>query len=112
MKPIATSCLTGTLILTVALWAAPGPARAQSFDCRKASTPDEIVVCSYEWLAMLDEYMGQRYRDLLNAPDVNRRILKQNQRAWLRSRASCAGRVACVARSYTQRLEELDRYGY
>jgi len=112
MKPTATSCLTGALIFLGMLWAAPGPAQAQSFDCRRASTPDEIVICSYDWLAMLDDYMGARYRDLLKAPDVNRRILKQNQRAWLRARASCGGRVACVANSYTQRLEELDRYGY
>ncbi|MHA1523613.1 MAG: lysozyme inhibitor LprI family protein [Alphaproteobacteria bacterium] len=110
MKPKTAFATCGALVFAATLGAAPPHAVAQSFDCAKASTADEQVVCTYDWLAALDEYMAERYRYLRKIPSIDKRALKQSQRAWLRDRANCGSSIGCIARLYTDRLEEFDSY--
>ena len=40
-------------------------ARAATFDCDKASTSDEKVICSDTRLTNLDDQLGRQYKDVL-----------------------------------------------
>jgi uncharacterized protein YecT (DUF1311 family) len=85
-------------------------ARAQSFDCRYARSPDEIAVCEYPGLSRLDERLGTLYvrvRDNL-APN-DRAALENTQRTWLFARRSCGADRTCLRRTYWNRIRDLRR---
>lgn len=61
------------------------PAAAASFDCSKASTEVEQIICSDKQLSRLDEQMAETYKQAFaNAPDKGQ--LKTEQRNWLKRR--------------------------
>jgi uncharacterized protein len=90
---------------------------APSFDCAKASSSAEELVCSDEQLAALDRQLADRYADALKAigsleagRDLAQKELKATQRGWIKGRDDCwkAEDVRdCVASSYLQRDAEL-----
>ena len=59
-----------------------------SFDCSKASTPIETLICSDETLATLDRELGLLFTNARNAIDGETERLAQlkEQREWLKSR--------------------------
>ena len=82
--------------------------QAASFDCDKAATKIEKMICSDKELGSLDE-------DLLKAYKLNRaaldneqkQILKKDQRAWLRKRnKECINTRICKT-VYSQRVSDL-----
>ncbi len=92
-------------------WRAPAP----SFDCAKAATPIEHVVCADAALARLDRQMTETYQALLHRisydpPSAAK--LKEDQRAWLATRnKTCAGAAPgpCLAKAYRARLDVLSK---
>lgn len=83
-----------------------GPAKAQSFDCDRASTRVERLICGDEALKARDEGLADDYRQTLDVaadPDA----LVRSQRAWLRSRDGCPD-ARCVAQAYDDRSVALD----
>ena len=99
-------CLS-ILILSI-LVSASSP--AQAFDCTKASTETEKLICSDSGLKQADDDLGRAWRkvrELLGEAEF--KILRQNQRAWLKTRdARCgygsdAERVDCLLQQTTQR---------
>ena len=99
-------CLS-ILILSIFL-SASLPARA--FDCTKASTETEKLICSDSGLKQADNDLGRAWskvRELLGEAEF--KILRQSQRAWLKTRdARCgygsdAERVDCLLRQTTRR---------
>lgn len=93
---------------------APVPARTASpprpsFDCSKARKPDETAVCSDAALAAKDvrlsEVFGQ-YRAQLS-PDAQKQLLK-SQATWLSLRGQCLSDIACVGRSYDERIRQIE----
>ena len=96
------------LVLTAAS-AAALPAAAASFDCRKARAADERAICANRDLNDQDVRMDQLYgitRRLV--PMGGRDAIMDQQRAWLKARRTCGANRACLARSYEQRLRELN----
>jgi uncharacterized protein YecT (DUF1311 family) len=103
--------------LALALAAAGGP----SFDCGKARTSDEKLVCSEPTLATLDHELAAKYdAEAKRANAAAAAELRKTQRAWLAERASCArGRgssgadrkaaVRCLETSYAWRIGDFDR---
>jgi len=84
-------------------------ARATSFDCRKARTPDEIAVCNHHDLSLLDTEMGAlwfAYRQLpfLMGMSAARR---DDEGTFLSKRAACGPRVACLRELYRERNKSL-----
>ncbi len=84
--------------------------QSQAFDCTKASTETEKLICSDGTLKQADDDLGQAWskvRDLLDTAEF--KMLRQNQRAWLKTRdARCgygndAERVACLIQQTTAR---------
>lgn len=77
-------------------WAAP------SFDCTKATTPVESLICSNIELGDLDGRMGQAFRDLRQkARKAQLQSLMEEQRSWLKWRIKkCA--IASEEKKYSE----------
>ena len=84
-------------------------AHAASFDCRKASATDEIAICDSRELSQLDVKMATLYDTIVKLVGMGvRGDMQDQQRAWLRSRADCAGDRACIRKLYEARIRALE----
>lgn len=85
----------------------PLAAHAASFDCSKASSDVEKMICHNSELSSLDESLAKAYKSaravLSEAEIVN---LKSEQLAWLKSRNACTD-IACLKTSIASRIEKL-----
>ena len=80
-------------------------ARAATFDCNKASTFVEKVICSDSRLTSMDDQLGRLYKDALAASsDIT--ALKTEQKAWLSSRNQCKD-SDCIMKAYADRISAL-----
>ncbi|MDP4003929.1 lysozyme inhibitor LprI family protein [Methylobacterium sp. NEAU K] len=95
------------LALPLVLLAA-APARAASFPCEKAETPDEKAVCAHLPLNDMDVEMATRF-DILKAvlPMGGQTKLRDDQEAWLKERRACGADVTCLRGLYETRLKVL-----
>ena len=86
-----------------------GASFAASFDCTKASTAIEKMICADSRLSRFDDELARRYADALSraARDDGAR-LRREQAAWLKYRDACdpADR-SCVMARYRERLKSL-----
>jgi uncharacterized protein len=81
-------------------------ARAAGFDCAKAATPTEKLICGDAQLSQLDGQLVQAYRRALEgAADPDK--LREEQRTWLRTERKACTDVACLKKVYAQRLTAL-----
>jgi uncharacterized protein len=96
--------------------ASPLAARAvePSFDCAKAESSAEKVVCSSNDLALLDRELARLSRLALTKGDLPKEAestLKATQRGWIKGRDDCwkanDGLPSCVRDSYVLRIGEL-----
>ncbi len=71
--------------------AAAGPARAASFDCAKAGTAQEKLICATPELSKLDEAVAAAYSQLLaKLADPVKTAMRDSQRDWVKYRqAAC-----------------------
>jgi uncharacterized protein len=82
-------------------------AQAASFNCAKAQTPIERLICSDPQVSELDDQLDKTYRTAEVTGSWQRSELAPNQREWLRSiRDTCAD-AECLTRVYRARIEEL-----
>lgn len=86
----------------------PAPAAARpSFDCRRAGSRSERMVCSDAGLAARDRRMAsQFYSALAGADSRARRALRASRDRFLAYRERC-GSAACVAQAYDDRMDEI-----
>lgn len=101
---------TALAILTVlALGVAALPARTASFDCAKASAPDEVEICKDPELSELDTRMGALWFSYSRVPFLMGANGARHDAAsrFLEKRKACGGDVACLRAAYTQRIAEL-----
>ncbi len=82
---------------------------AASFDCAKASTKLEKLICSDKELNALDDALGKAYKKALgNATD--RDALKNGQKEWLKNTLRpCDIDKACLVPAYKNRIAALDQ---
>lgn len=88
----------------VSLW--PLTLHAANFDCAKAATQVEQVICKNENLFELDGLLAKAYSAALSKqgdPDA----LKIQQRAWLRDTRNLCKDATCLLKAYTSRLVAL-----
>ncbi len=118
LMPGFTLILAG--VITAALYAAlvamPVYAAKPSFDCAKAGSEVEALICKNDELATLDHKMAEVYKTALNnAPENERNTLKAMQRGWIKGRDDCwkADDIEeCVRFNYESRITELQiQYG-
>ncbi|MEG3145524.1 lysozyme inhibitor LprI family protein [Sphingomonas sp. RT2P30] len=89
---------------------APAAAQAASFDCARASAPDEKAICADRTLNDLDVKMTTLYDTdghfmLMGA----RAALHDDQVAWLATRRACHADKVCLRKSYYARIAVLQR---
>lgn len=96
------------LVLASAL---PGaaPSQAASFDCARASAPDERAVCANPTLSALDSEMGGLWFAYSRLPMLmgGSGDRQDEARAFLASRAKCGSNAACLTALYTARIAAL-----
>jgi len=81
-------------------------ASATSFDCSKANTPQEKLICSDDSLSALDEQLARTYKERLNR-SKDRDSERRSQIRWLDEvRDKCSSKD-CMRRAYEGRLKTL-----
>jgi len=78
---------------------------AASFDCTKAGTKVEKMICANPELSKLDKELAERYRESV-AKDSS---VKQEQLKWLKQRNLCDD-VKCLLAQYKERVNDLDDF--
>jgi uncharacterized protein YecT (DUF1311 family) len=94
------------------------PMDRASFDCNRAQTPLETVICSDTKLGHADIVLGRVYANTLNsAPDEVKTALIQDEKQWLKSISEKCGLAArvnsqtslnCVRNQFERRFTDLD----
>lgn len=99
-KPV----IAGAFLLLCFIAAA---AHAASFDCKKASTEVEKMICADARLSKLDEELAVTYRDTAGkAAPTEKAALRKEQATWLKSRNACKENL-CIEVMYRTRLAML-----
>ncbi|MPZ40673.1 MAG: hypothetical protein GEU95_22005 [Rhizobiales bacterium] len=100
--------LTLFTLSTIAVLAC-GDAHAASFDCSKASAPDEFTVCDSRELSQLDVKMATLYETVIKLVGMGvRGDLQDQQRVFLRARSDCGHDRMCIRNLYTARIHALE----
>src|SRR6185503_6560585 len=94
-------------VLFIVVFAA-SPAAAQSFDCAKAQTRVEKMVCGDRSIADLDEYLGRYYAAARADNKGAASCLQADQAEWLKSKRDACADASCLKSAYLNRLAELD----
>lgn len=85
---------------------ASGAVHAAGFDCARASTPAEKLVCNDAGLSKLDDELTAAYMQVLKR-GASEEFLKTQQRGWLSNVRNRCESNECLKQSYIQRLEQL-----
>lgn len=92
---LVAAVLYGCLVLTLS-------AHAASFDCAKAQTKVEHLICDNPEISKLDEELAASYKALLQDQTKATQI-RQAQKQWVKERNSCMD-ANCVMITYQKRL--------
>jgi len=100
--------LTTLLLTTLGLMAA-APSQAASFNCAKATTPDEIAICQDPELSERDTEMAALWFAYNKVPMLMGANAARRDGAadFLRLRTACGGDTACLGRVYEARIKAL-----
>ncbi len=79
-----------------------------SYDCKKASTSIEHMICDNHKLSLLDEDLSKAYKEAKKNTDVNE--LKQEQRSWIKKERKNCKTVESLIEAYSKRIVELKKY--
>lgn len=95
-------------VVSLALLTLCGPAMAASFDCGRASRPDETAICHNRQLNDKDVEMATTYRLLKGLFAMGARgNMQDQQQQWLGQRRQCASNTTCLNQRYDERLKQL-----
>jgi uncharacterized protein len=98
------------LIIVTILLVITADVYAAGFDCAKAVTPVEKMICSDNEISQLDELMLLSYKTALIKTSYSN-SLKSEQKAWLSNvRNKCQER-SCLTRVYKERIAVLNGIG-
>jgi uncharacterized protein len=103
------SMRTMKLIFALGLVGLAPHAFAASFDCTKATSPTEKLICSDAQTSALDSKLQQTYKSALTAASeaIDKKDLAEEQRNWIKyTRAGCQDTV-CLRQVYTARIAVL-----
>jgi len=79
-----------------------------SFDCKKAQTEVENLICSDDDLSVLDVMLSKNYQKLLNnSSSTDKSELKANQRNWLKIRNNNCTYINSCMYIYSKRILKL-----
>jgi uncharacterized protein len=78
-----------------------------SFDCSKARSTNEKLICGDEELASLDRELGRLYSRAKERADDRRAFQQDSDRQWQQRESNCQDRE-CLRRWYAQRRAQLE----
>lgn len=81
-------------------------AQAASFDCGKASTKSEKIICGDDELSKLDETLSNLYRQVIER-NIDRQEIVKEQKAWLKDERNVCQDASCMKRAYEARTREV-----
>ena len=81
---------------------------AASFDCNKATSNVEKMICSDNKLSRLDDYLSQNYKIAMgpDMPDGEKFKIRKSQIDWLDKRNSCID-IQCIEKMYSKQMDYL-----
>ncbi len=101
-KKMAMFCLCAV----IAIFVVPSVIFAASFDCGKATTEIEKLICGNDELSKLDESLNKAYLQALNRTDIKQQII-ESQRQWLKYERNACHNAECVKTAYKTRIKDL-----
>jgi len=82
---------------------------AASFDCAKAGTSIEKMICSNESVSKLDDELSKAYKiGIERTPE--KKIYQSSQNIWLKYNRNICASAECLIDAYKERLKYLTRY--
>jgi uncharacterized protein len=84
---------------------------AASFDCGKATSDIEKIICSNEELSKLDESLNKAYLKALERPDIRKQMI-ESQKQWLKNERNACKNAECLKKTYETRIKELGLSSY
>lgn len=81
--------------------------KTPSFNCAKASTFQERMICNSSDLASLDRQMVALYKEAIK-DSTDKSSIRSEQKAWLKYSRNVCKSKECIAKSYDMRIEELN----
>ena len=109
IKPRRLRQLIPESIVTIGLLNSGAWAAQPSFDCSKASRPDEYAICSNETLAKIDIIANEGYRYLISS--LGARTANTIDMRFIKMRQACGGNYACILESQIEAIEYFRRHG-
>ena len=97
------AAMVGAVMLLSGLWG--GEAQAAGFDCKKAASRIERLICGDPELNSFDSQLDGAYRGALDRSNQPASV-KDRQLAWLKQRDACAD-VACLSAAYQRQIKVL-----
>ena len=82
-----------------------GTTHAVSFDCSKATTKIEKIICSDNELSKLDDQLSSTYKTSLQV-ERDADAIRHGQKEWMKARNACQD-VACIRLAYEKRISDL-----
>ena len=79
---------------------------APSFDCTKASTGAERLICNSRELSEIDVKMSQVFKKEINS-SVDKTPLKDSQRKWRKNTRDACSDSSCMLKAYQTRIDEI-----
>lgn len=101
--------MAGLFVAAASLW--PATAAAQSFDCRSARSPNELVICREPGLARLDQQLAALQRsEIGKLPNEDRQAFEDHGVLFLNARRRCGESRRCIEQSYINRIKEFQEF--
>lgn len=80
-----------------------------SFDCRKASTPDELAICANPELGDLDSLIATAYGQL--RAQLGKQTANRIHLPYLRARQACGGNAFCIMQRQANEIPAFEALG-
>ncbi len=93
------------MLATAALLCRTEMACAASFDCSKASTQVERLICADPTLSDLDDRLAQAYRAAAGRPGAD--AVRAGQRRWLKEVRNRCQDISCLMEAYNARIRDV-----
>ncbi len=93
-------CAIGAIILL------PSIIFAASFDCSKATSEVEKLICGNDDLSRLDESLHKAFLKALKRPDIKEQTI-ESQKQWLKNQRNACRDAQCIRKAYKTRIKEL-----
>lgn len=100
-RPIQIFLLVSTLLLGCAM-----TAHSASFDCQKAKSVNEHLICDDAELSQLDDELAEKYKDAQRKSATPKDLISNQREAWRRREKECASKL-CLIDWFAQRMSYL-----